>query len=65
MAAAITTTGTMETWTEALGASRDRVLAAADTARHRAALLAHATAVGSWQRGRSIRRHAIRQPISK
>ena len=51
MAAAITTTGTMETWTEALGASRDRVLAAADTARHRAALLAHATAgriVATW-----------------
>jgi len=34
----------VETWTEALQVSHDRVLAAADTARHRAALLAHATA---------------------
>src|SRR5262245_42078668 len=44
-------TGTTETWTEALGASRDRVLAAAGTGRHRAALLAHATAgriVAAW-----------------
>jgi len=34
---------TLETWTEALRASHDRVVAA-DTGRHRAALLAHATA---------------------
>ena len=34
----------LETWTEALRASHDRVLAAADSGRYRAALLAHATA---------------------
>jgi len=34
----------MEKWTTALRASHERVLAAAETARHRAALLAHATA---------------------
>ena len=34
----------METWTETLRASHDRVLAAAETGRYRAALLAHATA---------------------
>jgi hypothetical protein len=34
----------LETWAEALRASHDRVRAAADTARHPAALLAHATA---------------------
>jgi hypothetical protein len=47
----MTITGTMETWTEALRASYDRVLAAAETARHGAALLAHATAgriVAAW-----------------
>jgi len=40
-----------ETWTEALGASRERVLSAARTGRHREALLAHATAgriVAGW-----------------
>ena len=40
-----------ETWTEALGASRERVLSAARTGRHREALLAHATAgriVAAW-----------------
>src|SRR5213593_1330326 len=40
-----------ETWTEALGASRERVLSAAKTGRHREALLAHATAgriVAAW-----------------
>ncbi len=64
-----------ETWTEALGASRERVLSAARTGRHREALLAHATAgrivaawtldPASWQAGRSIRRRAIRRPTSK
>ena len=44
MAAPMTIAGTTATWTEALGASRERVLAAARTERHRAALLAHATA---------------------
>jgi hypothetical protein len=34
----------LETWTETLRASHDRVLAAAETGRYRAALLAHATA---------------------
>ena len=41
----------METWTEALGVSRERVLSAARTGRHREALLAHATAgriVAGW-----------------
>src|SRR2546425_981021 len=41
----------METWTEALGVSRERVLSAARTGRHREALLAHATAgriVAAW-----------------
>jgi len=41
----------VETWTEALEASRDRVLSAAGAGRHRAALLAHATAgriVAAW-----------------
>src|SRR5262249_20672155 len=41
----------MESWTEALRASHDRVLAAAETGRYRAALLAHATAgriVAAW-----------------
>src|SRR5436190_20045253 len=40
-----------ETWTEALGASRERVLSAARTGRHREVLLAHATAgriVAGW-----------------
>src|SRR5205809_5615579 len=40
-----------ETWAEALGASRERVLSAARTGRHREALLAHATAgriVAGW-----------------
>jgi len=44
MATPMTIATTTATWTEALGASRDRVLAAAGTGRHRAALLAHATA---------------------
>ena len=47
----MTIAGTMETWTDALRASRDRVLAAAETGRHRAALLAHTTAgriVAAW-----------------
>src|SRR5262249_46637259 len=51
MAVRMTTTGTTETWTEALRASRDRVLAAAGARRHRSALLAHATAgriVAAW-----------------
>ena len=39
---AMTIATTLEPWTEALRASHDRVLAAADTARHRTALLAHA-----------------------
>src|SRR5437016_8881835 len=41
----------METWTEALGVSRERVLSAARTGRHREPLLAHATAgriVAGW-----------------
>jgi DinB superfamily len=41
----------METWAETLRASHDRVLAAAETGRYRAALLAHATAgriVAAW-----------------
>src|SRR5213594_4332363 len=40
-----------ETWTEALAASRERMLSAARTGRHREALLAHATAgriVAAW-----------------
>src|SRR5262245_51653884 len=40
-----------ETWTEALGASRDRVRAAAQAGRHGAAVLAHAAAgrvVAAW-----------------
>ena len=47
----MTIAGTMETWTETLRASHDRVLAAAETGRHRAALLAHAAAgriVAAW-----------------
>jgi len=35
---------TLQTWTETLRASQERVLAAADTTHHRGALLAHATA---------------------
>ncbi len=34
----MTSAGTMETWTDALRASHDRVLVAAETGRHRAAL---------------------------
>ena len=51
MAAPMTIAGTTATWTEALAASRERVLATARTGRHRAALLAHATAgriVAAW-----------------
>src|SRR5215475_5953462 len=47
----MTIAGTLETWTEALRASHDRVLAAAETGRYRAALLTHATAgriVAAW-----------------
>jgi len=47
----MTIAGTMETWTETLRASHDRVRAAAETARHGASLLAHATAgriVAAW-----------------
>lgn len=47
----MTIAGTMETWTETLEASHDRVLAAAETTGHGAALLAHATAgriVAGW-----------------
>jgi len=47
----MTIAGTMETWTEQLRASHDRVLAAAETGHDRAALLAHATAgriVAAW-----------------
>ncbi len=47
----MTTATMLETWTETLRASQERVLAAADTARHRSALLAHATAgrvVAAW-----------------
>lgn len=47
----MTITRTMQTWTETLRASRDRVLAAAETVRYGAALLAHATAgrtVAAW-----------------
>jgi len=47
----MTIAGTMETWTEQLRASHDRVLAAAETGHYRAALLAHATAgriVAAW-----------------
>jgi len=40
----MTIAGTIETWTDALRTSHDRVLAAAETGRHRAALLAHAAA---------------------
>jgi DinB superfamily len=42
---------TVESWTETLRASRDQVLAAAQTGRDRAALLAHATAgriIAAW-----------------
>jgi len=40
----MTITTKLETWADALRASHDRVLAAAETGRHRAALLAHAAA---------------------
>src|SRR5262245_15794241 len=51
MEAPMTITRTTEAWTEALRASYDRVLAAAETGRYRAALLAHAAAgriVAAW-----------------
>src|SRR5215470_5503682 len=59
----MTITTTLKTWADALRASHDRVLAAAEIGRHRAALLAHAAAgriVAAWTPSGAPARVAVR-----